>query len=97
MTYVIVPPRIIDRGDGTFSVLEADFPDPGCTSGSKTVGFKSRESAQQFIDELIKRDPDSMVREYATMDEYMAAQRIEIELRDLPNSDQPLDHDASAA
>ena len=85
MTYVIVSPRIIERNDGTFSVLEPDFSDPALTSGHHTVGFASRESAQQFADEIVKRDPDSTVREFATSAEFLATLRIEAEMLDLPN------------
>jgi hypothetical protein len=85
LTFNIVMPRIIDRVDGTFSVLEPDYADHACTSGCHTVGFASRESAQRFIDNLVMRDPDSTVREFLTPEEYAAAARAEAAALDLPD------------
>lgn len=85
MTYNIVLPRIIEREGGTFLVLEPDYADAGCTSGIHTVGFATFDSAQQFIDDLVKRDPDSTVREFATPEEYAAAARAEAAALDLPD------------
>jgi hypothetical protein len=55
-------PRIVERAGGVFCVFEPDYLDPAIPAGHYTGPFDTRERAQAFVAEIVRRRPESLRR-----------------------------------